>query len=710
MTQRLPRRRFFSLVAVTASSVCAPLGCGSDDGAHEEGSSKFFPQSVASGDPRETSIVLWTRVVDPARPDDDLPVELELSKDKSFGSVIRLNGAATTLLTATAASDHCVRVRVDSLDAGTVYYYRFRYEASGSVVTSRVGRTRTAPPADADVPVKFGVVCCQSYGGRYFHVLRQLATYELDFVLHLGDYIYETGRAAADGPRAVVFGKPGEALEIGNGELAARSLDNYRDLYKLYRSDPDLQAVHERFPMLVIPDDHEFSDDSHGATASYFDERVDETDIERRMASDRAWFEYMPVDYAEGTASEWQATEAFPADLRVYRSFGFGRHLELVLTDERRYRPDHLVPESALPGAIFGLSAELPDVPLEELVPCVSVDAAPFDVYGAELTAHADELGLDASQIHGHLSAPWLNAQLAAAGSTLAPIDLTEATLERGYAYHQILKSAQYTRLGSRYVLAERPFYELARLAQQRQPDAQNVFGPEQRSWFLDTLKKSTRTFKVWGSEVAFLSRKLDLTGVSALPPEMQTRIVISGDDWDGFPDEQKALFDELVALDNVVILSGDLHCFFAGTPFDPAAPERRIVEILTGSVSSTAWIDAITEALKADPSVPPSVANVASAVGPLLQDPTKKPNPHLAFQELSSHGCSVIRVDGDELAAELLLMTSEDVKSPMLSGALVKHFRSEQLRVRAGTRTLERAFTDGFYSWDVTSAKWVPS
>ena len=710
MTQRLPRRRFLSLAAVTASSLCAPLGCGSDDGSSSEASSTFFPQSVASGDPRETSVVLWTRVVDPARPDDDLSVELELSKDESFGRVIALNGASTTKLSATAASDHCVRVRVDSLEAGTTYYYRFRYEGSSGDVMSRTGRTRTAPAADADVPVNFGVVCCQSYGGRYFHVLRHLASYELDFVLHLGDYIYETGRAVADGPRAVVFRTPEDALELGGGELAARSLENYRDLYKLYRSDPDLQAVHERFPMLVIPDDHEFSDDSHGATGAYFDERVDETDVARRMASDRAWFEYMPVDYTEGTASEWDASEAFPSDLRIYRSFAFGRHLELVLTDERRYRPDHLVPESALPGAVFGLSAELPDVPLEELVPCVNVDAAPFDVYGAELIAHAEQLGLDAAQIRGYLSAPWLNAELAAAGSTLAPIDLAEPTLERGYAYHQILKSAQYTRLGSRYVLAEKPFYELARLSILRQPDAQNVFGPEQRRWFLDTLKKSTRTFKVWGSEVAFLSRKLDLTGLSALPPEMQTRIVISGDDWDGFPDERKALFDELVALENVVILSGDLHCFFAGTPFDPAAPERRLVEILTGSVSSTAWIDAITEALKADPSVPPSVANVASAVGPLLQDPMKKPNPHLAFQELSSHGCSVISVNGDELAAELLLMTSEDVKSPSLSGALAKHFRSEKLRVKAGTRTLERAFTDGFYSWDLSTAKWVPS
>ncbi|HET9930119.1 MAG TPA: alkaline phosphatase D family protein, partial [Polyangiaceae bacterium] len=515
MVLRLPRRRFFSLAAVTASSVCAPLGCGSDDASRPDTSAKFFPQSVASGDPRETSVVLWTRVVDPARPDQDLSVELEVSKDEGFRKVIALNGAAAAELTASAVSDHCLTVRVDSLEAGTTYYYRFRYIGSEGTVTSRTGRTRTAPKADADVQVKFGVVCCQSYAGRYFHVLRQLATYELDFVLHLGDYIYETGRASADGPRAVVFSKPEEALELGGGELAARSLDNYRDLYRLYRSDPDLQALHERFAMIVIPDDHEFSDDSHGATATYFDERVDETDVERRMASDQAWFEYMPVDYTDNTASKWQSALEFPDDLRIYRSFAFGKHLELVLTDERRYRPDHLVPEGASPGVIFALSAALPDVPAEELVPCVNVDIAPFDAYGAELRTHAAELGLDPSQIAGYVSAPWLNAQLAVVESLLPAIELTEPTLERGYAYHQLLKSAQYGRIGSRYLLAERPFYELARLAVSQRPEAQNILGAEQRAWFLDTMKRSTRTFKVWGSEVAFLSRKLDLTGLT---------------------------------------------------------------------------------------------------------------------------------------------------------------------------------------------------
>ncbi|MFZ5892113.1 MAG: alkaline phosphatase D family protein [Myxococcota bacterium] len=712
MSQRLPRRRFFSLSAVTASALVAPLGCGSDGVDSTELSVKFFPQSVASGDPRESSVVLWTRVVDPKHANEDLEVELEISTHRNFVEVIALDGQATSKLTARAEFDHCVSLRVDGLAAATTYYYRFRYEGSEGLVVSRTGRTRTAPAADADVPVKFGVVCCQSYSGRYYHVLRQLATYELDFVLHLGDYVYETG-SALPGTRRVVFGKPEEALVRGEGDLAARSLDNYRDLYRLYRSDRDLQGVHELFPMIVIADDHEFSNDCYGGTATYTEGRSDETDEARRAASDQAWFEYMPVDYSEVPASRWQPALGFPDQLKIYRSFGFGKHLELVLTDQRRYRPDHIVPENAFPGAIFATSAEVPDASVEELVPYIDLASAAGSDYKAELVAHATELEIDPNAVGGLVSAGWINEQLASVASTLPPIDLTDLTLPRGYAYHQLLKTAQYSSIGARYVLAEKPFEALAALRYQATNGAaQSMLGVEQRAWFLQTLKQSQRTFKIWGSELAFLARKLDLNGLSQLPPPMQTRIVISADDWDGFPDERRALFEELVALDNVVILSGDLHCFFAGTPFDPAAPERRIVELLTGSVSSNAWLDSIADALRADPSVPPAVANVASAVGAFLQDRMKKPNPHLAFQELSSHGCSVLSVSGTALEAELLFMSPDDVKTPpnKLPGPLAKRFSTERLRVQAGSRTLERSFPDGYYAWDVTSATWVPS
>src|SRR5882724_9518587 len=359
--QPLPRRRFLELTLVSAGAVFGTVACASDaSGERSLDQALTFPQSVASGDPRPTSVVLWTRVIDPDQPDSDLTVTLDVATDEAFSQRVALDGAPSGTLQALAGFDHCVKTRVEGLEPGTTYYYRFHYSKNGASTNSRVGRTKTAPAEDADVSLRFAVVSCQDYAGKYFHAYRHLVSLDVDVVVHLGDYIYETTAdpsfQVSTAERQVAFGKPDEALALGKGSSAyqaAQSLDNYRDLYRLYRADADLQAMHEHFPIIAIQDDHEFSDDCHADVATYTDGRSDETETSRRLAADQAWFEYMPVDLVEAPTSDWDATQAFPAELKYYRSFVFGQNLELVMTDLRRYRPDHLVPEDAFPGAIF---------------------------------------------------------------------------------------------------------------------------------------------------------------------------------------------------------------------------------------------------------------------------------------------------------------------------------------------------------------------
>ena len=359
--QPIPRRRFLELTLMSAGAVFGPVACGSEDSsARSLDQALTFPQSIASGDPRPTSVVLWTRVVDADDPDGDLTLTLDMATDEGFSQRVALDGAPSGSLTAKAEFDHCVKTRVDGLTPGTTYYYRFRYLKNGASTNSRVGRTKTAPADDADVSVRFAVVSCQDYAGKYYHSYRHLAGLEVDVVVHLGDYIYETTAdpsfQVANAARQVTFGKPDEALTLGSGDSqyqAAQSLDNYRDLYRLYRADADLQAVHERFPIIAVQDDHEFSDDCHADVATYTDGRTDETETPRRLAADQAWFEYMPVDLSAAPTSDWDASKPFPDELAYYRSFVFGQNLELVMTDLRRYRPDHLVPEDAFPGSVF---------------------------------------------------------------------------------------------------------------------------------------------------------------------------------------------------------------------------------------------------------------------------------------------------------------------------------------------------------------------
>jgi alkaline phosphatase D len=680
-------------------------------------SARFFPQSLASGDPRPDSIVLWVRVEDAARPGEDSELGLTMGLDAELTQTVELSADAQSMFTG-ADGDHCLLVRVGGLAAGTTYYYRFSYRTLDGIAQSRVGRTRTAPPEVSDDPVKFAVMCCQDYAGKYFHVARHIAEQDIDFVLHLGDYVYESaGNPAFQSPtdeRSVVFSAPEEALELGSGDgryLAAQSLSNYRDLYKLYRTDPDLQALHERHPIIAIWDDHEFSDDCHGDVATYTDGRTDETSPARRAAADQAWFEYMPVDYNTAPASKLDKTGEFPDNFAIYRSFVFGQHLELILTDLRRFRPDHLVPEDAPPGAVFLTAAEVAaafDAPPADLVPYVDLNADAYGDYLAALSDNAAALDITVDSLSGNFSAVWINTALAslADDSLPAAIDVADTSLERGYAYHCILKSEQFSRIGSRYVVAIGPFEALAQKKwQASKGESERLMGDAQRAWFLKTVHDSSRTFKLWGSEVALQPRHIDLSNVTAAPPELQTKISISAEDWDGFPNERRALLKELANAGNVVILSGDLHSFFAGTPYVAEGDEAtRVVELTTGSVTSTTWLDSIQESLSQDSTLPMSVQLLVSILPTLLRDKDLRPNPHLAFQELESNGYSLVEVGPDDVVMTLQTIASKNVATAPenLKKKLDDLFGSTRLRTRNGSADLEQEIDGEFLTWSI--------
>jgi len=681
----------------------------------EEESAAYFPQSVASGDPRPDSVVLWTRVEDGARAGQKLDLELVLALDSEFTQLIQLSADAL-LMTATADSDYCVAARVSGLQSGTTYYYRFRYRSFDGVAQSRVGRTRTAPATDSGDSVKFAVICCQDYGGKYYHVPRHVAEQDVDFVLHLGDYVYETAgdpsfQSESD-ERRVRFTQPEQALERGKGDsryLAAQSLSNYRDLYKLYRSDPDLQAMHERHPMIAIWDDHEFSDDSHGDVATYENGRTDEKSPARRAAADRAWFEFMPVDYSRAPAAPFDKDGEFPDNFKIYRSFVFGRHLELVLTDLRRFRPDHLVPEDAPPGAVF-LTAEdaaaMFDEPPPDLVPYVELETFADGEYLSALSRYADALSITVDSLHGNFSATWINTALASLGGAPdlpAPIDLEEEDLPRGYAYHCLLKTSEFSSLGSRYVVALGPFEALARKKWDESGGrSEMLMGEEQRAWFLETVRNSKRTFKIWGSEVAFMPRHIDLTGLTAAPPELQIPISISAEDWDGFPNERRALLQELAAAGNVLVLSGDLHCFFAGTPFIAGEEASRVVELVTGSVSSATWLDTIEGTLTQSGNTSPEVSLLVQNVGLLLADQKNRPNPHLAYQELGDNGYSLIEVGADEVRMSVFRIPAKFVATPpsKLKVKLNALFTEDRFRMPNGAAELEQEIDGKYLTW----------
>ena len=149
-----------------------------------------FTLGVASGMPRPDSVVLWTRLAPQPHapmgglPDAPIDVRWELALDETFSRGLR-SGA----FTARPEHAHSVHAQVSGLPSSTSLFYRFMV---GDAV-SPIGRTRTAPAEGAEVArLRIALASCQHYEQGAFAAHRDIAEQDVDFVLFLGDYIYES--------------------------------------------------------------------------------------------------------------------------------------------------------------------------------------------------------------------------------------------------------------------------------------------------------------------------------------------------------------------------------------------------------------------------------------------------------------------------------------------------------------------------------------
>lgn len=285
-----------------------------------------FTLGVASGCPTPFGVILWTRLTFPAPPPPadpfaplpevhQPPVELfwEVAEDEGFAQVVQAG-----LYRAVQAYGHSVHVAVTGLRPDRRYFYRFR---AGDAL-SPVGRTRTAPTADSRAPLRFAFASCQQFEQGHYAAYRDMAARDPDLVVHLGDYIYERSWGA-------------NHVRSHGGPWPVR-LQEYRDRYALYKSDPDLQAAHRTAPWLVTWDDHEvinnYADDHapDGGDRAAF--------LRQRAAAYQAWYEHMPVPPHMGGDF---------AHFRIHGLHGRGALVDIALLDIRQYRAHPLRPGQA---------------------------------------------------------------------------------------------------------------------------------------------------------------------------------------------------------------------------------------------------------------------------------------------------------------------------------------------------------------------------
>jgi alkaline phosphatase D len=276
--------------------------------------SSIFPQSVASGDPQMQGITLWTRIGSPQP--GLIQAGFQISRDIDF-QAIALQGVSQT----DASQDYTLKAVVNSphLQPSTTYYYRFIYQGTAS----RTGRFQTLPAVNSEVKqVRFAYISCQDYGNGYYNAHRFLAEEEIDFVVFLGDYIYESV-----GDKS--FQRGIRPLQLPSNQQVAATLEDYRFLYQTYNSDPNLQKLRERFAFINIWDDHEFAGDCFGTNTP---DQVPFHKPNLRQWATQAWIEHIP------TSIIFQPEQGPLAAVKIYQSFKFGNLLELVMTDERLYR------------------------------------------------------------------------------------------------------------------------------------------------------------------------------------------------------------------------------------------------------------------------------------------------------------------------------------------------------------------------------------
>jgi alkaline phosphatase D len=276
-----------------------------------------FTLGVASGEPSPDGFVIWTRLATNPLSADGMggmstPVSVmwEVATDDGMHKVVRSGNTE-----ADGRWAHSVHVEVGGLEPNRPYWYRFT--AAGE--QSPVGRTRTAPAADASPDrLRFAFASCSNYQVGYFSAYRHIAEENPELVIFLGDYIYEYTYPSTTGDHVV---------RKHDGPTAT-DLVGYRNRYGLYRTDPDLQALHATAPCLMTWDDHEVENDY----ANEWSERMETTPqafLRRRAAAYQAYYEHMPL-----------RERSIPRDaaMRLYDRCRHGNLVTFSVLDGRQYR------------------------------------------------------------------------------------------------------------------------------------------------------------------------------------------------------------------------------------------------------------------------------------------------------------------------------------------------------------------------------------
>lgn len=640
--RQVTRREFAAAASILGASACWASTRSERSGLPASRERRdLFPEGVASGDPQPDSVLLWTRR--PFEVDTESHLLVEVAEDQAFRRVV-----ATAHATVSAAADWTCRVLVGNLKPATVYWYRFTDEAGQS---SRVGRTITAPAQDDPRPVRFAFISCQNANQGSQHAYRRMIFEDerapenerLGFVLHLGDFIYEIVWYPEDRPQGRYDRRLRDIVRYKHGEKIQdfhipTTTEDYRAVYRAYLHDPDLQDARARWPFVPMWDNHEFSW-LGWQSLQVFDGTTRPAQT-RKVAALQAWFEYQPARVrkasgpglerfdppkvadtaitrfdAHGLGQESNNLTAL-ASLTGYRAMRWGRHVELIITDQRSYRSED---PAGRPEAREFSSNDFP-----ELFPQEALEI--------------------------------LDAGSAYAGG----------------------KPPEAIRFGERQI----PNFR-------KQEPPQTLLGAEQKEWFLNRLKTSTATWKVWGNTMGTLDFRADPQNL----PAGLTTWPGAGYAGSNSADHSTAYLERAEiysfvrgeGITGFATVAGDRHSFWAGLaagalppkPFEPVG-----IAFIVGSISAPGLVEALEYKLPKDHPLRalylvqrPEAARPQPAINMLLRHGVRSCleyeksgdterarrlsnpdlSPHLSFVDMGGHGYATVRASADMWECEFV-------------------------------------------------------
>jgi alkaline phosphatase D len=620
-----------------------------------------FPEGVASGDPDPSSVILWTRR--PYGTGDRHLLSVEVAEDEAFDRVIARAPAPVS-----AASDWTARILVGGLRPSRTYWYRFT-DADGN--GSRIGRTRTAPRPDDERPVNFAFVSCQdvnegklnAYRRMIFEDERAPSAEQIEFVLHLGDFIYEVveypDELKTRYDRTIYdVGRIPDGGKVSNFHYPL-TLDGYRTIYRGYLADPDLQDARARWPFVCIWDNHEFSWQGwQSIQQAGGPPRPGQT---IKVAANQAWFEFIParVNAPSGSLDvfgivpvknveidKWDENGlgiepnnlAAIRSLIAYRTQRWGKHLDLIITDQHSFHgPDPFSDESL-----------------------------------GKLGDWADYKGM-------------------------FPEDVMQI-LDGGRA------------LNGGNPPAEIHFQEQSIPNPRRDSPPQSILGAEQKAWFRRQLMNANATWKIWGLSTGSLEWRADPENLPAnltKKPWPKGRFAnLGGGDHGSAWIERREIYDLVrdAGITGFAIVSGDRHSFWAGyaaAELPPGKFEPVGLSFVGGSLVSPGAMESYEHRIKKDdPWRPIYLADRPGAAKPdwtfnmLLKHGVRScleyaksfdrsaarslsnPElaPHLEFVDMGGHGYAKVRLTGDEMRTEFVCIPRPIARSGTPDGGPLRY------------------------------------